>query len=206
VSSAPQSSKAASASGPTVPAGRVPTSRYALFLAISLLGCGADLLTKHWVFQWRGMPHASEPWWLWEGHIGIETALNTGALFGLGQDRVGLFAALSLAAAAGIVVWLFVGCAAHDLHLTVALACVTGGILGNLYDRLGFWSSQMGLARRVHAVRDWILLQYGDYTWPNFNIADSLLVCGAVLLMWHAARQPAADRQSAPVDVGSPGS
>jgi lipoprotein signal peptidase len=25
-----------------------------------------------------------------------------------------------------------------------------------------------------------------ELTWPNFNIADSLLVCGACLLMWHA--------------------
>ena len=69
---------------------------------------------------------------------------------------------------------------------------VTGGILGNLYDRLGLWSTA---ADRVHAVRDWILISYGGYdlpvlghSWPNFNIADSLLVCGAGMLFWHAFR------------------
>jgi signal peptidase II len=36
-------------------------------------------------------------------------------------------------------------------------------------------------------VRDWILLRYGNYTWPNFNIADSLLVCGAVMLLLQAS-------------------
>jgi lipoprotein signal peptidase len=30
------------------------------------------------------------------------------------------------------------------------------------------------------------LLRYKDHTWPNFNIADSLLVCGAALLFCHA--------------------
>jgi signal peptidase II len=38
----------------------------------------------------------------------------------------------------------------------------------------------------TNAVRDWILLRYGAFTWPNFNIADSLLVCGAGLLLWHS--------------------
>ena len=39
----------------------------------------------------------------------------------------------------------------------------------------------------IYAVRDWILLQWNDaWRWPNFNIADSLLVVGAILLLWHA--------------------
>jgi len=42
--------------------------------------------------------------------------------------------------------------------------------------------------RAVHAVRDWILVMIGNWPWPNFNIADSLLVCGAGLLLWHAFR------------------
>jgi signal peptidase II len=139
-----------------------------------------DLLTKHWIFQWRGGPQAGNIWWIWDGYVGIETAINTGALFGLGQGRVGLFAAFSVVAIVGILYWLFVSGAAQDLLLTIALGCVFGGVLGNLYDRLGIWG---------HAgVRDWILLCYGDYTWPNFNIADSLLVCGAALLLWHGFR------------------
>jgi signal peptidase II len=65
------------------------------------------------------------------------------------------------------------------------------GIFGNLYDRLGLWDAS-GLAPEYeHGVRDWILFRYQQYTWPNFNIADCLLVCGAGLLMWHAWRGPA---------------
>jgi signal peptidase II len=170
-----------------------------VFLALAALGCFVDLATKHYVFAWRGMPAAgrhADVWWLWEGYVGIETATNTGALFGLGTNQVTLFAVLSFVAAIGILYWLFAARAARDLLLTVALGLVMGGILGNLYDRLGLWSPPEGGAP-VYAVRDWILLQFRGYTWPNFNIADSLLVCGAGILIWHALRSRHADPGSA---------
>ena len=40
----------------------------------------------------------------------------------------------------------------------------------------------------VFAVRDWILVMLGSYPWPTFNIADSMLVCGAILMVWQAFR------------------
>jgi len=163
----------------------IPGNRYVVFLSIAVIGCAADLLTKHWVFQWLGYPPPSKKWWLWEGYIGIETTLNRGALFGAGQGYSSLFAALSIVAAVGILVWLFRYRAAHDLLLTIALACVMGGIGGNLYDRLGLWYDGSVEEMYRSAVRDWILFRYEQYTWPNFNIADSLLVCGAALLVWH---------------------
>ena len=160
-----------------------------LFFSLAAGGCAVDLLTKHWIFQWRGMPRQNNVWWLWPNYVGIETALNQGALFGLGQGLVTLFATLSIAAACGIIIWLFVGGAARDGVLTFALGCVTGGIFGNLYDRLGLWGGRNQDGELIRAVRDWILLRYGDFTWPNFNVADSLLVCGAALLAWHAWHQ-----------------
>jgi signal peptidase II len=69
-----------------------------------------------------------------------------------------------------------------------------GGVLGNLYDRLGLWI-QPGYPEQWNSgVRDWILLRYGHYTWPNFNIADSLLVCGAIMLMMHAFLERSEDQ------------
>jgi len=68
-----------------------------------------------------------------------------------------------------------------------------GGIFGNFYDRLGLpglvWPEgypghQGGMP--VHAVRDFILVMIGPWEWPNFNVADSGLVCGACLLIYHA--------------------
>lgn len=138
------------------------------------------------MFAWRGLPRANNEWWIVEGYFGIETSVNRGALFGMAPGYWWLFATLSVLAAGGILTWLFVYGAARDRWLTIALACVTAGILGNLYDRLGFWDST-GLPQDfAHGVRDWILFRYKHYTWPNFNIADSLLVTGAIMLVAHA--------------------
>ena len=87
----------------------------------------------------------------------------------------------------GIVVWLFPLGAACDRLLTVALALVTAGILGNLYDRLALHRLVWPDGAPIHAVRDFIVMfQVGQWHWPNYNLADSSLVCGAALLMWHA--------------------
>ena len=168
-----------------------PVTRYLLVLFIVVTGCLADLLSKHWIFQWRGMPGASPVWWLWEGYVGIETALNPGALFGMGAAYGRYFALLSVLAAMAICYWIFIWRGAHDdLPLTLALGSILAGILGNLYDRLGMWHPPGQPGQWRTEVRDWILFRYGEWTWPNFNIADCLLVAGAGLLMLHAYRQP----------------
>ena len=182
----------------------VPASRFLIFAVVAGLGCYLDLLSKRLVFQWRGMPGELPIWWLWQEKIGIETSLNTGALFGLGQNKVLFFAIFSFIALFGILAWFALAGGGRDLFLTLVLACVTGGILGNLYDRLGLWEPSFAvpenrqLAEEMarggefeysrNAVRDWIRLSYGRFVWPNFNVADCLLVCGAVALVWHSFR------------------
>jgi signal peptidase II len=181
----------------------VPANRAVLFVGIAALGCLADLATKHWIFGWLGNP-LGQRWRVWKNVVYFETTLNEGALFGIGQGMWLLFAVLSVAAAVAILVWLFYAGAARDLVLTVALGLVTAGILGNLYDRLGLHGLKWGTAHgthqpgdTVHAVRDWILVYIGRWPWPTFNLADSMLVTGAVLLVWHAWRheQAAAEPQ-----------
>lgn len=192
--------------------GRVPLSRYGTYAAIALTMAAADLISKQAVFRWlgvaadfvaetadpltaarwRGAPDLAHLWWLWEGRLGIQTSINTGALFGMGAGWWWLFALFSLAALVGIVTWLFGHGAAHDRWLTVALAFVTAGILGNLYDRLGLWDSTGLRPEFQHAVRDWILFVWPEVKlrifnpWPNFNIADSSLVTGAIMLVVHS--------------------
>ena len=173
----------------------VPRGRYLLFAALALGGCSLDLLTKSWVFARLGMPGQNQNIWLIDQVLGLTTSLNEGALFGIGHGRGMLFSALSIVAIVGIVGWLFFAGAARDGQLTFALGLVTGGILGNLYDRLGLpglvWPADMlhEPGAPVYAVRDWIHFKLnGLVDWPIFNIADSLLVCGAGLLIWHAMR------------------
>jgi signal peptidase II len=154
---------------------------------ITAIGAGADLWTKQAVFSWRGLPGEQGVWWLWEGVLGIETAVNIGAVFGMGAGKGSLFALLSVIAGVGVLAWLFWLGAARSWWLCVTLALISGGIIGNLYDRLGMWWQEgMPLAWQS-GVRDWILMQAGDaYKWPNYNIADSCLVIGAAMLVWRS--------------------
>jgi signal peptidase II len=182
---------------------QVSSRRFVLFAALVVLGCAADLFTKAWVFAAADL-RAGDVRWLWEGHVGIQLSRNWGALFGIGQGMTWLFAALSILAAIAIPVWLLKFRAAHDLLVTVALGCIMAGVLGNLYDRLGLSQEDwVGPGRAssaaAHAVRDWILWQANDqWRWPNFNIADSLLVAGAALLFVRLVRQPAESDSNEP--------
>ena len=70
------------------------------------------------------------------------------------------------------------------------LGLISGGILGNLYDRLGFWWSDYLPLEWKSGVRDWILFRLEGVPlfdpWPNFNIADTLLVIGAGMLFYQS--------------------
>ncbi|MAT68644.1 MAG: peptidase A8 [Planctomycetaceae bacterium] len=173
-----------------------------VFFALAAAGCGADLATKHWAFS-RDDLLAGGVRWVWTGHAGLQLSLNEGALFGMGQGRVWWFAAFSLAACAVIPWWLFRRGGAQDPMLVAVLGLVMGGVLGNLYDRLGLHGLDWGAfvpsraGEPIYAVRDFILLA-GRWdadpskrlVWPNFNVADCLLVCGALTLLLLSFRHP----------------
>ncbi len=165
-------------------------------MLIAATGLAADLWTKSAVFaeHYRENDSSHVHWWI-DGVLGIQTSFNGGALFGMFQGGSWWLAGLSLVALTGIVVWLFAYRMAASLLLTVTLAMICGGILGNLYDRLGFGyvAGVFPESWRFH-VRDWIHFQLEGVRfldpWPNFNIADSLLVTGAILLFCFAVMTP----------------
>jgi signal peptidase II len=160
--------------------------RGVVFGALTILGTAIDLWTKEQTFRLKGLPGEQTPtWWvenLWGGYAGVETAINQGALFGLGQGYGWLFALVSIVAIAGMILWLFVGKACESLWLTITMGLIAGGILGNLYDRLN-----------MHG-----LPGADEYTWPNFNIADALLVAGAILLGIYSFLYPTDDGKVSP--------
>jgi signal peptidase II len=180
----------------------IPASRHLLFWSLAALGAIADLWTKHWMFSQADLL-AGETRWLWPGYAGFQLSLNEGALFGMGQGNVWLFALCSSAAAIAIPTWLFAFGGARDRALTIVLGCILGGVIGNLYDRIGLpglqWSdfNPHRAGESVYAVRDFVLLAWKwdeDWrhriVWPNFNLADSLLVCGAMALLILSMRKP----------------
>ena len=164
---------------------RVPASRYAVFWGIVVLATGWDLFTKAAVFSSLGYPGRVSPWtrtlfneWL---QFRFLTSFNEGALWGIGQEFTFVFAGLSLLAVIGILIWLFVYRAAGSLWLTVTLALVMSGTLGNLYDRLGWHGCEVA-GRELYAVRDFLCFTFGNYHYPIFNFADVFLITGAIML------------------------
>ncbi|MDO4551547.1 MAG: signal peptidase II [Planctomycetia bacterium] len=160
--------------------------RFLFFFLIVILGLLADLWTKSYFFQKLGMPgQQAEIDWVISDVFGFQTALNQGALFGIGQGMRTLFCTVSFTALFFIFFWLFIFKFAKSWIWICSLGMISAGILGNLYDRLGLhglkWEVD-GKMEPIYAVRDWIVVMLGSYHWPNFNIADSLLVCGAIFV------------------------
>jgi signal peptidase II len=100
---------------------------------------------------------------------------NTGAAFSFLSEAGGwqrwFFAGLALAISVVIAVWL-TRLKKHETLLAVALALVLGGAVGNLIDRLAYGY-----------VIDFLDVYYESWHWPAFNIADSAITLGVVLML-----------------------
>ncbi|GAB2191855.1 signal peptidase II [Sessilibacter sp. MAH2] len=100
---------------------------------------------------------------------------NEGAAFSFLSDAGGwqryLFSGLAGAVSIGLVIWL-ARIPSYKRWEPIALALVLGGAIGNLYDRV-----VLG-----HVV-DFIVVHYQDHYWPAFNIADSAISVGAIMLV-----------------------
>jgi signal peptidase II len=160
-----------------------------VYIAIAVGAAALDLLTKAALFDRLGMPGTAPPIVVVPRVLTLETNLNEGALFGMGQGMGTIFAAVSCLAIAGILYTVSRPTTRGEPWLIVALGLITGGILGNLYDRLGLpgleWHAPLGrVGDPVFAVRDWIHFTLeGIIDWPIFNLADTWLVIGAGLLI-----------------------
>ncbi|MDG1462509.1 MAG: signal peptidase II [Gammaproteobacteria bacterium] len=102
---------------------------------------------------------------------------NTGAAFSLFAEASGwqrwFFTALAFIVSVVIIWWQW-----HlpkDQHriLSLGLALILAGALGNVIDRMIYGY-----------VIDFLLFYIGDYSWPAFNVADSAIFVGVVLVMW----------------------
>jgi lipoprotein signal peptidase len=156
-----------------------------LFFGLALAGLLLDQASKYLVFQWLQndsyvvIPEVFQL----EAHQDPSDSgrpmVNQGALFGFlrnhGEVANGLFAAISIVAAAAILFWGTRPSTTRDWSLSAALGLILAGTLGNLYDRVIF-----------AGVRDFLHLHYRQFDWPVFNLADTCLVIGALLLLTQA--------------------
>ncbi len=118
---------------------------------------------------------------------------NPGAAFGLFAEssyqwRLAILILFSLLALVivGILLWKN----SHIVSATgTALSLILGGALGNLWDRV--------IAGHV---TDFLEFHIGSYYWPSFNVADSAIVVGAVLLVADILMSKATEQQKSHVN------
>ena len=144
----------------------------ALFIA------AADQWTKWLVISssLRESPHIMAPF------LRLVYAENTGAAFSLLADS-GAWGRYFLSGAAALIIafllaWLW---RASTRTEVLALMLLIGGAAGNLCDRM-----------RLGYVIDFIDVHWSGYHWPAFNLADSAITVGALLLAWTVLFHPTA--------------
>jgi signal peptidase II len=116
--------------------------------------------------------------------LNIVRVHNTGAAFSFLAGAAGwqrwFFVVLGVAAAL-FIVWMLRSHAGQKLF-SWALALILGGAIGNVIDRL-----------HIGQVVDFLLVYYGTWSWPAFNVADSAITIGAGLLILDSFRSRHAD-------------
>jgi signal peptidase II len=147
---------------------------------IAVLVAIADLITKWWVVTHLEL---HEPVVVVPGLFNLTLVRNSGVAFGLFQDSNSPFKpfVLSFIAFAAIlaIIYYAVKLDPQQAGLRLILSVVMGGILGNFIDRLYNGS-----------VVDFLEVYWRGFHWPTFNLADSAISIGIVLLLLDSLRPP----------------
>jgi len=139
---------------------------YGILAAFSVLIVAADQITKLLVLKHIPMA-GTVP--VWDGVFHLTHYHNEGMGFSLLEGYRWFFVILTIAVLALMVLTLKKKWITHPTGLW-AVASIAGGAVGNLVDRI-----------RLGYVVDMIEVEFIDF--PVFNVADSFVVCGAILLV-----------------------
>jgi signal peptidase II len=144
------------------------------WLWITVLVAAVDQATKLWIASALELYQRIEL----APFLNLTLVHNTGAAFSFLSSASGwqrwFFVIFALTVGAGILVWLRrIDC--RDRLSSIGLALILGGALGNAIDRL----------QHGHVI-DFIDAYYGRWHWPAFNVADSAITVGAVLMVLEA--------------------
>jgi signal peptidase II len=117
--------------------------------------------------------------------LALEYTENRGAAFGVLSGLVPILTAASIAILTGLLLH-YMRQARPPLWHTLAIGAIAGGAVGNLVDRV-----------RLGYVIDF--LSVGP--WPNFNVADSAITIGALVLVWGWTRPATAFDMARVIDL-----
>lgn len=150
-----------------------------LIVLLSVLVVGFDQSTKYLAVHYLEL---NERIPIVSGYFDLTLVYNKGAAFGM-------FSGIDDPMARGVTLGIAIGIALlavfyilfidtpHTWWGRAALACIIGGAVGNIIDRV-----------RLGMVIDFFLLYYEELHWPVFNVADSAISVGVVLLIFSKPR------------------
>ena len=139
-------------------------------MLLSILTIFFDQLSKWWILNVIMVPANTIPV---TQFFNLVLVHNRGASFGIFSDAPG-WAGIALIVFAIIIsivlaIWMW---QAQETLLSVALGLVIGGAIGNVIDRI-----------RFGAVVDFLDFHASGWHWPAFNVADSAITLGVILLI-----------------------
>jgi signal peptidase II len=142
--------------------------RGGLFLIIAVFVVALDQISKLWVRSYLD-PYEIIPW---VGCLSLTNVRNTGSAFGLFANQAFLLTIVAIVVLVAILLFYRYFSRSNILGIS-ALGLVFGGAVGNLIDRLRF-----GYVTDFVDVRLW-----RDFHWPAFNVADSAITVGSIMLV-----------------------
>lgn len=180
---------------PAVAPARLPdgTPSYRLFLTTAIGAIVLDQLTKEWAVSNLQPPHI--PHEIWGNFLRFTLAYNRGAAFSMSLGEYSRFLFGGFAVIALVILWrLFRSSRPGDTLRIIALSLAFGGAAGNLIDRF----------RARASVVDFIDIGLGNVRFWTFNVADTAVTIGAILLalvLWKEDSAESVEPEPAPPRV-----
>lgn len=140
-----------------------------VFFLVAIVVFVVDYITKHWIANNMKL---NEQFSVIGDFFLITSHRNRGAAFGILQEQRIFFIIITIIILAGILWYAHIMYKKGSKLLLVGLALVLGGALGNFIDRVRFGE-----------VVDFFKFNFGNYTFPIFNVADSAIVVGVGIIL-----------------------
>lgn len=146
-------------------------------MLVSATVIALDQFSKHWISAVLPLGHEIAI----ASFFNLVLVHNAGAAFNFLSNAAGWqrLVLSGIAILAAIIILHLLRKHSSHVGFSLALSLILGGALGNLIDRV-----------RLGYVVDFLDLYWRGYHWPAFNVADSAITVGAVLLIWHSFRHP----------------
>ena len=150
-------------------------NKFILFSIISTIIVVLDQITKILVLDKMPLYHSIA---IIDGFFNLTHIHNTGGAFGLLADqhpilRAVIFLGISILSLF-IILYYYAKTPPQFPMLRMGLSLIFGGAVGNIADRI-----------RMGEVVDFLDFYIGNYHWPAFNVADSAVSVGVVILIYY---------------------